>query len=660
MAEIKRPNYFNYQFLVEKDFDDEQGYHVGMRRRHNELMHTWGVADGLVVSRASADQVQISKGAAIDKDGREIVLEEARTYDLTTTAANTDVYLSIAYREAFDPADRSTQSGVDDFTRVTERPLLQDAANAPPFDGSVIVLAVIRLNASGAIESPGSINNDVRRLVSARVAPGAVGTDHLAGSAVTTVKLADSAVNAAKIESGSVGTAKLADLAVTGAKLADNAVTAAKIADGSVGTSELANLSVTNAKIASNSVDGAKIIDGSVGTDEIANGSVTNSKLADNSVNAAKIIDGSVGTAELADAAVTLSKVAAGSVDAVRIVDGSVGTSKLTDGAVTSAKLAAGNVGTSQLADSAVTSAKIADGSVNTAELANAAVTAAKIAAGAVDGTKIGDAAIGEAKLDAGTRAKLNGALSTNGGTVEGSTQFYPYRKSTLPAPPPGQEGHVGIGWYGGNDASGNRKELVLGVWAPPNPPGVIFDGIFVYHYGGNTNYGLRINSGKAYFGGGKEGFVTDRFVNASGAVLRAGDVVKLKRSGSVRFHGDMNSIPICEVTLADEDDDPLVIGIVDTEALPLFASPDTRADPADPFSIPDGGELMVVTLGAYARCKVDATTAPIRVGDQLTTSSKPGHARRAKELRLGSIIGKALEPLESGTGYIAVFVNIQ
>jgi hypothetical protein len=66
----------------------------------------------------------------------------------------------------------------------------------------------------------------------------------------------------------------------------------------------------------------------------------------------------------------------------------------------------------------------------------------------------------------------------------------------------------------------------------------------------------------------------------------------------------------------------------------------------------------LVVTLGAYAHCQVDATETPINVGDLLTTSANPGHARKAVAPQIGSIIGKALEPLGQGTGCIAVFVN--
>ena len=242
------------------------------------------------------------------------------------------------------------------------------------------------------------------------------------------------------------------------------------------------------------------------------------------------------------------------------------------------------------------------------------------------------------------------GALSTElGGVVKGRTGFE--------VPKGGASNAALMAAYGAFGADFNPSfKAGLGVWADAEAD----YGVFIHHYGGISKYALRINQGKAYFGGGKEGFVTDRFVNASGTTLRTGDIVKLKKNGSVRFHGDLNRIPVNEVTLTDQEDDHLVIGVVDTEALPLHESPDTRSNPEDPFSIPDGGDLMVVTLGAYAKCNADATEVPIEVGDLLTSSANLGHAKKAMNPKIGSIIGKALEPLREGTGYIAVFVNIQ
>lgn len=159
---------------------------------------------------------------------------------------------------------------------------------------------------------------------------------------------------------------------------------------------------------------------------------------------------------------------------------------------------------------------------------------------------------------------------------------------------------------------------------------------------------------------GDKTGYVVDTFVNASGRRLEVGDVVRLKGTPVVRFQGSSNRIPVTEIALADQENDTRVIGVVSREGIPEPDVPDTRVDADDPTFVEDGGDVFVVTLGTFSHCRVDASEAPIEVGDLLTTSANPGHARKATEPRLGSIIGKALEPLESGTGYVAVFVNIQ
>ena len=51
-----------------------------------------------------------------------------------------------------------------------------------------------------------------------------------------------------------------------------------------------------------------------------------------------------------------------------------------------------------------------------------------------------------------------------------------------------------------------------------------------------------------------------------------------------------------------------------------------------------------MVTLGAFAHCKVDADIAPIQVGDLLTTSPTKGHAQKVLDPQkaVGAIIGKA------------------
>jgi hypothetical protein len=78
-------------------------------------------------------------------------------------------------------------------------------------------------------------------------------------------------------------------------------------------------------------------------------------------------------------------------------------------------------------------------------------------------------------------------------------------------------------------------------------------------------------------------------------------------------------------------------------------------------------GKALVATTGRV-KVKVDATRAPIRVGDLLVTGETPGVAMRSQPLELGgvpihrpgTIIGKALEALDKGTGEILVLLSLQ
>lgn len=78
-------------------------------------------------------------------------------------------------------------------------------------------------------------------------------------------------------------------------------------------------------------------------------------------------------------------------------------------------------------------------------------------------------------------------------------------------------------------------------------------------------------------------------------------------------------------------------------------------------------GKVLVATTGRV-RIKVDATRSPIHVGDLLVTSDKAGMAMKSQPLSLsgvqihrpGTLIGKALEPLEKGTGEILILLSLQ
>jgi hypothetical protein len=81
----------------------------------------------------------------------------------------------------------------------------------------------------------------------------------------------------------------------------------------------------------------------------------------------------------------------------------------------------------------------------------------------------------------------------------------------------------------------------------------------------------------------------------------------------------------------------------------------------------PGQDKVMVAHLGRV-KVKADAQYGPIIVGDLLVTSATPGYAMRSVPVdvggvaihRPGTILGKALESLDSGRGEILVLVTLQ
>jgi hypothetical protein len=148
---VKRLNYFTHQFLREQDFKDEQHYHVEMRRRHNRLFHSWGVAEGLEVQRKGEREITITPGSAIDGEGREIVLLTPAHRDLSSVSRDSHIYVTIGYHEQWDESDHHTAGGVEGYTRVAEAPEVSEKKNQPPADGSVVTLAKVHVNDVGHV-----------------------------------------------------------------------------------------------------------------------------------------------------------------------------------------------------------------------------------------------------------------------------------------------------------------------------------------------------------------------------------------------------------------------------------------------------------------------------------------------------------------------------
>jgi hypothetical protein len=80
------------------------------------------------------------------------------------------------------------------------------------------------------------------------------------------------------------------------------------------------------------------------------------------------------------------------------------------------------------------------------------------------------------------------------------------------------------------------------------------------------------------------------------------------------------------------------------------------------------GEQKIIVAQSGRIRVRVDARFGAIKPGDLLVTSPVPGHAMASKPVELGAlavhrpgtILGKALEPLNSGLGEVLVLLTLQ
>jgi len=140
----------------------------------------------------------------------------------------------------------------------------------------------------------------------------------------------------------------------------------------------------------------------------------------------------------------------------------------------------------------------------------------------------------------------------------------------------------------------------------------------------------------------------------------------------------DTNSGDVAEYIPVAEDAEPgtvLVIG-PDGKLVPSTTAYDTRVagivstQPGLALATKEGGNPgeAAVALAGRVPCRVDAGYGAIHPGDVLTTSATPGHAMKAVPVnaggveiyRPGTVLGKALGTLESGTGTIEVLVTLQ
>ena len=680
LTTVKRLHYFDHQFLRANDFTDEQSYHVTMRRLHNQLLHSWGIAAGLEVTfQGGATAVTVGSGVAIDGLGREIVVPADQLVELVSFAADQKVYVTVSYAEQ--DTDESAETGASGDTRTTEQPKFASLLNAPGDASQQIVLAVVSRTGTEVT----AVDTSIRR--PAGTAGGSLdvlGLSFRDPTIVSTgwVQMRLEAVNRALLD-GSLHISESLDVG-------GNASVAGGLTASTLGWGTGSQL--TTEQGGSIELGGNNNVAGS-GT-PFVDFHFTGKK---EDYNVRLIND--------ADHQLTITGAPVGNLR----VTGDLTARSLSWGA--GSQLSGDQGGSVELGGNntvAGTGTPYIDFHFNgKSQDFNVRL--------------INDA---DGQLTIAGRTRVLSDLSVAGRLYTGSLAANAGRNPTFNTGEVHVAGAGGGGWSFGNretpeaqifdGAAGTRWVLyssatVARLWASGtgdrlsvNPSGdtVIAGTLGTAGWPATPHQpgwggGLRTwdieAEGSIWTAhsitalGGKGGYVTDQFVNNTGESLNEGDVVVLAPEQTQLKWGMRDNIPLPEVDPADQPSDTRVCGIVSQlrgdmmskdgkkaarsrrgkkNLLDLEARrySDTEAEEMGHAEVKPGQIGEMVTLGAFSHCNVDADIAPIEVGDLLTTSPTRGHAQKVLEpgRAIGAIVAKSLAAVPKGKAKIPVMVLLQ
>lgn len=160
---------------------------------------------------------------------------------------------------------------------------------------------------------------------------------------------------------------------------------------------------------------------------------------------------------------------------------------------------------------------------------------------------------------------------------------------------------------------------------------------------GSDSDLDFRVtNDGTAYADGGWQGAA-----DFAELIETDNDVLQYEPGDVLVISSDQNRA----VTLSLKPYASNIIGVYSTK--PGFVGS------IHPMEEKKQNEIPVAITGIVP-CKVSTENGPIKRGDLLTSSGTPGYAMKATDPKIGTILGKALEALDSGKAKIEVLVILQ
>ena len=198
----------------------------------------------------------------------------------------------------------------------------------------------------------------------------------------------------------------------------------------------------------------------------------------------------------------------------------------------------------------------------------------------------------------------------------------------------------AGVSGYGGTWGVYGKTHTGTAIYAQvTNSSGTLMRG-YTGALGGHVVFRLD-STGRGFFNGGYEtgGADVAEFIAVTGNP-QPGDVVEIDPDHPGQFR------------LASTPNSTAVAGVISTK-------PGASLGAVDPASVENTGPQLA--LVGNVPVKVSAENGAIHPGDLLVASSTPGHAMRAPvNPAPGTVIGKALGSLESGTGIIQMLAMLR